>query len=167
MRNRVGGRPSRGCVWIMLALVAGSTLVNQGCSSIPRRLAPPQPQLLQISLVQASFEGQRFAVSLLLVNSNAVAIPVRQLEFDVRLAGEGRLMGGSSVPFTLPPQGSETLELVVFSDTVSSVSRLMSLAQGPENLLDYEIHGTLTLDVRLREPLGFYHRGQVPLDARR
>ena len=134
-----------------------------GCSTVPRGLAPIQPQLLSLDMVQASFEGQRFAVELLLTNPNAVEIPVRRLEFDVRLAGEGLLVGESVVPFTLPAQAGETVQLEIFSEIVSSVSRLMSLAQGPQNALNYELQGELTLDVGMREPVPIASRGQVPL----
>jgi LEA14-like dessication related protein len=137
--------------------------LTAACSSIPRRLTSPQVELVQLQLVQASFEGQRFDVSIMLSNPNAVAIPVRLVEFDVRLGGEGLLEGQSAAPFTLPANGSYSVDLEVFSNLVSSVSRLMSFAQGPSNALDYELRGRLTLDVAMREPLAFYRRGQVPL----
>lgn len=133
------------------------------CSSLPRQLAPPRVQLVELRLLQAGFDGQRFAVRLLLDNPNPVAIPVRNLEFDVRLAGEGLLDGRSLAPFTMPAGGSSTVDLEIFSNLVSSATRLQALGQGPENALDYEIQGELTLDARLRDPLGFYYRGQVPL----
>jgi LEA14-like dessication related protein len=122
---------------------------------------------LSVSLLESSFEGQRFDVRLQLANPNAAALPVRQLDFDVRLGGEGILVGRYQVPFTLPPQGIETVQLEIFSDTVSSVSRLMSMAQGPENALNYEIQGEITLDAGLREPVVFYSRGRVPLTSTR
>lgn len=133
------------------------------CSSMPRRLAPPQVELARLQLLEAGFEGQRFAVELMLNNPNAADIPVRMVEFDVRLGGEGMLEGRSLAAFTLPANGSHAVELEVFSNLVSSASRLMSFARGPTNALEYEIQGALTLDAAMREPLRFYHRGQVPL----
>jgi len=133
------------------------------CSSLPRQLVPPRVELVELRLLQGSFDGQRFAVRVLLNNANAVSIPVLLLEFDVRLAGEGLLEGRSLAPFTLPAGGSQTVEVEIFSNLISSATRLLALAQGPGNSLEYELQGELTLDARLREPLGFYQRGQVPL----
>ena len=133
------------------------------CSSLPRQLAPPQIELVELRLLQASFDGQRFAIRLLLNNPNPVPIPVRALDFDVRLAGEGLLDGRALSAFTLPARGSSSVDVEVFSNLVSSVSRLMTFVQGPTNGLEYEIQGELELDVPLREPIGFYHRGVVPL----
>jgi len=133
------------------------------CSSLPRQLAPPRVELAELRLLQASFEGQRFAVRLVLDNPNPVPIPVRLVEFDVRLAGEGLLEGQSVQPFTLPASGRSTVDVEVFSNIVSSVSRLLAFVRDPADGLEYEAIGQLTLDARLREPIGFYHRGVVPL----
>jgi LEA14-like dessication related protein len=134
-----------------------------GCSSLPRQLAPPQVELAELRLLQASFDGQRFAVRLVLNNPNPVPIPVRAVEFDVRLAGEGLLNGRSLSPFTMPARGRNSVDVEVFSNLVSSVSRLLAFVQGPANGLEYEVQGELELDVPLREPIGFYQRGVVPL----
>jgi len=151
---------------LRLSLVVLSAITLAGCSTIPRGLAPIQPQLLSLDMVQEGFEGQSFDVELLLTNPNEADIPVRRLEFDVRLAGEGLLAGETAVPFTLPGQGRETVQIQIFSEIVSSVSRLMSLTQGPENTLSYELQGQLTLDVGLRDPVAIASRGQVPLTVR-
>ena len=79
--------------------------------------------------------------------------------------GEGLLDGRSAAPFTLPAGGTEAIEVEIFSNLVSSATRLLAVVQGPTNSLEYEVQGQLTLDVALREPLGFYHRGQVPLSV--
>ncbi len=135
----------------------------QACSSLPRQLAPPRAEVVELRILQAGFDGQRFAVQLDLFNPNPVPIPVRFVEFDVRLGGEGLLDGRSAAPFTLPAGGTEAIEVEIFSNLVSSATRLLAVVQGPTNSLEYEVQGQLTLDVPLREPLGFYHRGQVPL----
>ena len=46
------------------------------CSSLPRQLASPRVELVELRLLQASFDGQRFAVRLVLDNPNPVPIPV-------------------------------------------------------------------------------------------
>jgi len=146
-----------------VAVAAIGLSILQACSSLPRQLAPPQVELVEIRLLQAGFDGQRFAVRLLVQNPNPVPIPVRLVEFDVRLAGEGLLDGRSVAPFSLPAGGSQAVDVEIFSNLVSSATRLLSLVQGPNHTLDYEVQGELTLDVRMRDPLSFYRRGQVPL----
>ena len=148
--------------YLLLGLFLGFSGL-QACSSLPRQLVPPRAEVVELRILQAGFDGQRFAVRLDLLNPNAVPIPVRFVEFEVRLAGEGLLDGQSAAPFTLPAGGTQTVDVEIFSNLVSSATRLLAVVQGPANTLEYEVQGQLTLDVRLREPLGFYHRGQVPL----
>lgn len=147
----------------LLLLGAICVVSVTACSSLPRQLVPPRVELVEIRLLQAGFDGQRFAVRVQVDNPNSVPIPVRTLEFDVRLAGEGLLDGRSVAPFTLPAGGSQVVDVEIFSNLVSSATRLLALVQGPQNALEYEMQGELTLDASLRDPLGFYYRGQVPL----
>jgi len=135
----------------------------QACSSVPLRLTPPSPNLLSLSVLESSSEGQLFAMVLQLVNPNEAEIPVVRLDFDIRLGGEGRLIGEHTTAFTLPARGSEIVDIEVFSEFVSSPSRLMAFAEGPNNSLIYEFHGDLVLDASMRDPLEVFRRGQVPL----
>ncbi len=146
---------------ITLALAVAISI--QACSSVPLRLAALQADLLGLSVLETGPEGQLFSLRVELMNPNREEIPVARLDFDIRLNGEGRLIGDYATPFTLPGQGSETLEFEVFSQTVSSASRLMAFTQGQNNTLSYEFQGELFLESSLREPLEVFQRGQVPL----
>ena len=156
-----GAKSSRVLGAITLAVAVALSI--QSCSSVPRRLAALQADLLDLSVLETGPEGQLFALRLELVNPNPAEIPVVRLEFDIRLNGEGRLIGEYATPFTLPAQGSETLDVEVFSQTVSSASRLMAFTEGQNNTLSYEFQGELFLEASLREPLEVFQRGQVPL----
>ncbi len=153
----------RSRVLAALALAAVVAASIQACSSVPRRLAPPRANLLSLSVLEAGTGGQLFELRLELVNPNAAEIPVVRMDFDIRLSGEGLLSGTHFTPFTLPGLGSEFLDVEVFSELVSSASRLMAVTQGPNNELGYEFRGELVLDASLRDPIVVFERGQVPL----
>ena len=146
-----------------LALGLAASISLLACSSVPRRLAPPQPNLLELRIIETNPEGQLFGLRLQIVNPNEAEIPVVRLDIDIRLGGEGRLIGDHATPFTLPARDSETLEFEVFSELVSSASRLLAYTQGSDNLLAYEFHGELVLENNLRTPIEMFRRGQVPL----
>ncbi|HEY5624029.1 MAG TPA: LEA type 2 family protein [Gammaproteobacteria bacterium] len=149
---------------IVPALVAcAACLALAACSSVPRRIAPPQANLLRLEAAESAPAGRRFAFDLTILNPNPEEIPVVRMDYDVRLGPAGRLIGEYAMPFTLPSQDSLTLTIELVSDTVSSASQLMSFAVGPENALEYEFHGELFLDSRLREPVPLFQRGEVPL----
>ena len=111
----------------------------------------------------------RFRVNLLIDNPNTEPLGIRAIEFKLRIANEGIIDGGLTAPFRVEALDRQSMSLDVGSDIISSLSRLLSFVEGPENLLPYEMYGTVTIDRKLRDPFRFSERGQVPLvleDAR-
>jgi LEA14-like dessication related protein len=138
-----------------------------GCGTVARSQQPPTVQLVGLTLLEATADGQHYRVRLLFENPNAVPITVSRMTFRVRLAGEGYVRGESSTPLSIEPGARETLGVDVTSEVVSSLSRLMALVQGPEHALPYEIAGDLYLDSRRPTPYSFRASGQVPLSMMR
>lgn len=150
---------------VAMWLAAALGLLAAGCSSLPRQLAPPQVELESLALVRAGADSQDFRLGLRITNPNPLPIPVELLRFSVRLGGEGLIAGNSAQRMVLPARGQETLRLEVSTDLVSSLRRLLALAEGPDDTLAYEIDGELVLDPRHRRSLPFRSRGRVPLTA--
>ena len=147
----------------LTALLLVTMISLQACSSVPRRIAPPQAHLVELRVLDNTPGGQRFAFEVTITNPNPEEIPVVRLDYDIRLGPAGRLIGQHTTPFTLPPQNSETLTVELVSDTVSSGSQLLSFAEDDQSRIGYEFHGELVLDSRLREPVPLFQRAQVPL----
>lgn len=149
---------------IATAFVAAAllTVAVPGCSSAQRGMMPPRITVQNL-MPLSDGGGQRFRVSVIVDNPNTEPLSIRAFEFQLRLADQGILDGRSDVPLTIEALDRQTVTLDLSSDIVSSLSRLLSFVQGPENTLPYEIYGTVTLDRRLRDPLRFSAQGRVPL----
>lgn len=156
----VHARLALGAAIVLLAAMLG------GCASMQGALAPPAVRLVGLTLLEASAASQRFELVLDVQNPNPVPFPIEELGLSVRLGGAGVLDGRSAAPFLLPARGSETVRIAVESDIVSSVSRLLALAQGPDARLAYELNGRVTPSRRLSGPIPFNTRGEVPLAVR-
>jgi hypothetical protein len=105
---------------------------------------------------------QRFRVALLVDNMGTEPVTIRGIEFKLRLADEG-IIDGQTPALAIEALDQQTVVIEVGSEIVSSLSRLLSFVQGPENTLPYEIYGKVTLDRRRIDPLSFSASGQVPL----
>ena len=145
-----------------LLLVACAALAA-GCATLQNALEPPQVRLVGLTLVEASAANQRFELALDVRNPHPIPFPGEELAVSVRLGGAGLLDGRSLEPFVLPAREAETVRIEVESDIVSSLSRLLSLAQGPNSALAYELNGRVTPSRRLSGPIPFSTRGEVPL----
>jgi LEA14-like dessication related protein len=148
---------------LAVTLVACFVGLLSACVSAPRALVAPEVQLVGLSLLGVSADSQRFRVDLSVTNPNEVTIPVERLSFSVRLAGSGVMNGRSLAPFELASGASTTLQLEVTTNLVSSLSRLLSLLQGPSDAIPYDLDGLVTLSRGLNPTFPFSRRGEVPL----
>jgi hypothetical protein len=127
-----------------------------------RGLAPPRVAILSLEPLPSSGGEQRFRAAVLVDNMNTEPLKLRGIEFKLRLADEGYIDGGIG-PLTLEGLHQQTLMLELSSEIVSSISRLMSFVQGPENTLPYEIVGKVTFERGRIDPMNFAGEGRVPI----
>lgn len=149
---------------IVAAWLAAALL---GSAPIGSALAQSQANGLLVALqtlepLKSTGAGQRFRAVLLIDNMNTEPLKIRNIEFKLRLADQG-IVDGNTGGFTIEALDQQTMTLELSSEIVSSLSRLLSFAEGPDNKLPYEIFGKVTLDRRRMQPLQFSAHGQVPL----
>jgi LEA14-like dessication related protein len=131
--------------------------------ALAQRLVAPQIIVQSVEPLKSSVGEQRFRVNLLIDNPNTEPLAIRNIEFKLRLADEGIIDGFLPAPILVEALHQQKLALELGSEIISSLSRLMSFVEGPENLLPYEIYGTVTLDRTVRDPFRFNARGETPL----
>jgi LEA14-like dessication related protein len=138
-------------------------VVAIGCASAQRGISAPRITVQALEPLPSSAGQTRFRVTLMVDNQNTEALRIRGFEFKLRLADQGIIDGSAAAPLTIEALDRRTVTLELGSEIISSLSRLMSFVQGPENALPYEIYGEVYLDRRSRQPLQFSTRGAVPL----
>jgi LEA14-like dessication related protein len=146
----------------VLIFVVLLSVAQLGCSSAGNDLAVPIITVENLESLPPSAGQQRFRVTLGIDNPNTEPLPITSLQFTLRLADQG-ILDGRIAPVTIPALDRESVALEVGSEIISSVSRLRSFTQGPNNALPYELFGRLTLGRSQIAPIPFTHRGEVPL----
>lgn len=144
-------------------LVPLCALALAACGSVPRQIAPPRVQMASVSLLEATVDHQRFEVMLDVDNPNAFDIPIDGIEFSARLSGQGVLIGESNEPATLAAGGTEMLRVELTTELVSSFASLLSVVQGPDDAIPYELNGSLKIASGIDRRVRFSYSGQVPL----
>lgn len=148
---------------VTLMVVALLGVAASGCASAQRGLSAPRITVQNLEPLPSRGGQTRFRVSLLVDNQNTEPLRIRGIEFKLRLADQGIIDGSAAVPMTIEALDRQTVTLELGSEILSSLSRLMSFVQGPENTLPYDIYGEVYLERRSRQPLRFSGSGQVPL----
>lgn len=132
------------------------------CSFAQRGLVPPRVTVQSLEPLPSSGAVQRFRAVVLVDNMNTEQLRLKGIEFKLYLADQGIIDGGIGA-LTIEGLHQETVTLELGSEIVSSVSRLLSFVQGPENTLPYEIYGKVTFTRGRIDPLNFRGEGHVPL----
>jgi LEA14-like dessication related protein len=150
-----------GCVAIL------GCLVGVGCTGVPLGADPAEVELVNLTVLESTADKQKFALTFLISNPNAEPIPVQEIRYSVRLAGQGYLNGRSPANTTLAGSGRQTLRVDLETDGVVSPARLSSFAQGPDNALPYELSGDLVIGGQPPRALPFAASGDVPFSFSR
>jgi LEA14-like dessication related protein len=145
----------------LFALLATLGLVA-GCSTFAPKLETPQLSLLGIQMMSTDMFAQKFRVRVKVENPNDIELPVRGLDYKIFLMGDSFAEGVSSDRFVVPAKGEAEFDMVVTTNFVSSLGRLISRVGGGklENL-DYEIAGDVMLDKGFVKKIPFNHHGTV------
>lgn len=129
------------------------------CAGMPRSVDAPEVELVNVTLLG----DQRFALTFLVSNADADPIPVEEIRYSVRLAGQGYLNGSQAGPLVIEASSRQTVRTELATDGVSSASRLLALVSGPDDALEYELSGDLVLGGRPPRLVAFTYSGEVPL----
>lgn len=137
-------------------------LALPGSAAKRQALEPPQVTVQNIVALSSS-TPQRFRITLRIDNVNTEPLPIRLIDFKLRLANEGIIDGRANQQLTVEALDQAEITLELGSDIVSSLTRLLSFVQGPESALPYEIYGRVTLNRRMLKELPFATQGVAPL----
>ena len=80
MSRPTSGAAQRSRVLAAITLAIAVALSIQACSSVPRRLAAPQVDLLGLSVLETGPDGQLFSLRFVLVNPNPAELPVVRVD---------------------------------------------------------------------------------------
>ena len=137
-------------------------LAVAGCAGVPLGADPPAVELVNLTLLEATPDEQHYALTFLIENPNVEPIPVLEIVYRVRLAGQGYLNGRSPTTATVPGSGRQTVRVDLKTGGVVSASRLASFVQGPDDSLPYELGGELVIGGQPPRTLPFARSGAAP-----
>ena len=147
--------------WLRAMFVAlFATLAS--CSTLGPKFVAPQVSLVGIQIMSADMFAQQFMVRVKVENPNDLEVAVSGLEYEIFLMGDSFAEGASESSFVLPAKGEAEFDMIVKTNFVSSLGRLVSRTGGGklENV-PYQITGKLMLEKGVMRTIPFSHAGTV------
>ena len=144
-----------------LLILLGLALATS-CATLPKDLKAPKFEVLKIEMATSDMFAQRFKVRLNVQNPNDLELPIKSLDYKLFLLGDSFGEGLSEAPFVLPAQGEAQFDMLLTTNFVSSLGRLVNRV-GSRRLKDieYEIAGKVVLDKGFVRKLPFNYKGSV------
>ena len=147
--------PLRALTLVLLLAVAA-------CASLAPKLETPRLSLLGIQIMSGDMFAQRFRVRVKVENPNDIEVAVDGIEYKILLMGDSFADGTTDHSFVLPARGEAEFDMMVNTNFVSSLGRLVSrMGGGKLENVEYEIAGKLHLQKGMVRTIPFNHRGTV------
>jgi LEA14-like dessication related protein len=132
------------------------------CSAFAPKIEVPQLSLVRIAMTSADIFNQQFLVRVRVENPNDRELPVKSIDYKLFLEGDSFAEGNSNKPFVVPAMGESEFEMVVRTNFVSGLGRLMSRLNGRDQV-EYVIEGKVLTDLGMVKKIPFQETGTVSL----
>jgi LEA14-like dessication related protein len=144
----------------IIVLLAVS-LLGPGCSSLVPKLKAPDLKVVTLNFVSGDARHQQLRLRIHVTNPNNREIAVREIDYELTLAGAHFAQGSSAAPFTVPPLGETDFDLNVNAD-IGTLLKVVSSHLG-EPAVDYQVSGTLHLAEGVIREIPFKGGGMLPM----
>ena len=143
---------------VVLALLAG-------CATTETMIAKPTVVLKSVELSKVGISSQTFVLGFEVKNPNAFSLPIESVRYRILFDGQKFAGGETPASFSIPSQGRGEFSMTVETDFLGSFDQITSLLRGgvPEHV-EYELQGSLSVDIPLVRPLAFTNSGVIPID---
>lgn len=144
------------------ALALATLLALAACSTFGPKLETPTISVVALQMTSGDMFSQRFRVRVKVQNPNNLEVPVKGIDYTMFLMGDRFGEGTTDQPFVLPARGEAEFDMLLTTDFVSALGRLVSRMNGGklENV-EYEVNGKLHLDKGVVRTIPFDHKGLV------
>jgi LEA14-like dessication related protein len=132
------------------------------CSAFAPKIEVPRLSLVRVAMTSADIFNQQFLVRVHVENPNDRELPVKGIDYRLFLEGDSFAEGLSEKPFVVPAKGETEFDMVVRTNFVSGLGRLMSRLNGRDQV-QYVVEGKVLTDLGMVKKIPFQETGTVSL----
>lgn len=138
------------------------------CASTDTLISSPTVNLTSVELTSVSLTRQTFRLGFDVDNPNPFPLPVKGVAYKVFFDDERFVGGETEGSFTVPAGGQDAFMISVDLDFLNTATQIAALFRGgiPEQV-NYELQGSLTVDIPFARPLPFSSSGIIDVNGGR
>jgi len=163
-RDGASSRKSPAASFVVLLAV----LLIGGCASMEQIVDVPRVSLTDVELTHAGFDSQVFMLTFDVDNPNPFPLPVTGIRYRIDLGDQKFASGEAQSDFSIPAGGNSDFDLQVEIDILKQASSLVSVVRnGMRHHIEYELQGSMSVDIPFVQPIAFSSVGSIQIDGKR
>ena len=147
---------------LSLLLTFGLLVSLGGCSSLlTDDFRDPEVRLLKVDVVKAKLLEQKFVLRFRIDNPNDMSLPIRGLNYNVKLNGVLLAEGQSDKSFTVPARGHQTFEVPVRTNLWRHLKRIVNSLEDPDEPISYQLQGEVKTGLMFGRSVHLQRNGEI------
>lgn len=135
-------------------------------TSVQDLVKSPVVELSGVQIVGLGFNSQTFLLSFDISNPNSFGLPVRSVNYALKLDGQAFASGQTDSEFSVPANGASQFAISVDLNLLHTAPQLLSVVrQSARKDVSYELDGRLALDLPFVPAVGYRNTGSIRLSA--
>ena len=133
------------------------------CAALAPHFEHPRLYLAGVDLKDASLGEQHFRLRMRVENPNDRELPVRGIDYTLKLGGEDFGSGASVGAFTVPAHGEAEFEIMMTTNLAATLWKVLPRLKDSSQPLEYQLVGKVSTDLPFLHSIPFDERGSFPV----
>jgi LEA14-like dessication related protein len=146
---------------LALALLALAAL--GGCATLAPHFEHPRLYLVGVEVKDATLSEQHLRVRMRVENPNDRPLPVRGIDYSLRIGGEDFGSGSSVSAFTVPARGEAEFDMLMTTNLAATLWKVLPRLKDSSQPLEYRLVGRVSTDLAFLHSIPFDERGSLPV----
>jgi len=142
------------------------SVLLSACASLENIVSAPQVSLRNVHVENIGFSSQTFILAFDVTNPNAFPLPIKSINYGVKLDGHRFASGEAASEFTVPAGGDGEFAISVDLDLLQTAPELLFVVRDAARRdIPYSLEGRPGIDIPYTTPIKFETTGLIRLQA--
>ena len=143
-----------------------TAVMLSSCASLDNVVSAPTVSLRNVHVEKIGFDGQTFILSFDVRNPNPFPLPVKSVNYGVKLDGHRFASGEAASSFTIAAGGDGEFAISVDVNLLQTAPELLFIVRDATRRdIPYTLEGRLGIDIPYTKPVKFESSGFIRLQA--
>ena len=143
-----------------------TAVMLSSCASLDNVVSAPTVSLRNVHVEKIGFDGQTFILSFDVRNPNPFPLPVKSINYGVKLDGHRFASGEAASSFTVAAGGDGEFAISVNVNLLQTAPELLFIVRDATRRdIPYTLEGQLGIDIPYTKPVKFESSGLIRLQA--